>query len=291
MWKSLRIGVVGAGRVGGNFAYWLSRKGWHIKSIYSRSRSRALRLAKLIPTGAANDLGSLFRSCDVAFLAVPDEALLPILEQVQEMRHVRVRTLAHFSGMMPSSVLGLAGLDFAKVSLHPMASIPPLDTKQNPFEGVVFGIEGDDFGVMLAKRIALDLGAFWAKVEPSKKPLYHSAAVFGANFVYLLVVLAERLLRDAGIPLECARKMSADLAKSAVRNYEVLHFPDGATGPVARGDASTIAAHIDALSQTPYLDIYCTLSEVLASLLGKEDLWDEVRLSVGETSLAGVGKK
>src|ERR1700736_2960923 len=76
------------------------------------------------------------------------------------------------------------------------------------------------------------------------RALYHAALASGANHLITLVVQAADLLRAAGVP-DPAR-MLTPLLSAALDN--ALRLGDaGLTGPVARGDADTVADHIEVL--------------------------------------------
>src|SRR2546430_12920599 len=74
--------------------------------------------------------------------------------------------------------------------------------------------------------------------------LYHSSIAGAANHLTTLVAQSMDLLRTAGVA-EPARLL-APLLSASLDN--ALRFGDaGLTGPVARGDAATVAAHVAAL--------------------------------------------
>ena len=276
MRKSLKIGIVGAGRVGSNLAYWLSRNGYHIQAVYSRKFDSAKMLANAIPTGAVNDLQKIFISCDTIFLAVPDGALVPIAEEIKEFSKSRAKILLHCSGMMPSSVLGLAGMEYRKASMHPIASIPPLSTTQNPFKNVIFGIEGDDEAVAIAGQMIEDLGGIAHRINPAQKALYHSAALFAANFVFVLAHISQQLYEQCGFSQKLAKQNVENLIRSALTGYARHGMPQSMTGPVSRGDLQTVMAHLDALKDSDYREFYIIASRVAAEIVGKEEMFEEI---------------
>jgi len=276
LWKNLDIGIIGAGRVGGNLAYWLSRKGWRIKTVFSKTTQSAEKVANAIPTGISDNLQNVFENCDVAFLTVNDSAIVPLLDRIQEFSKYKVKTLAHCSGLLPSSILGLAGLDFAKVSIHPHAPIPRLSTKRNPFADVLFGIEGDKFGEEFAIEIVSDLGGILHHIDPAQKVLYHASGVFGSNFVYVIASVAQELLRESGISEELSKKTAQIMISRALQNFIDFGLPDGMTGPVVRGDIDTVQAHISALKNTPFLKFYIEGCRIAAKVAGKEKIFAEL---------------
>jgi predicted short-subunit dehydrogenase-like oxidoreductase (DUF2520 family) len=77
------------------------------------------------------------------------------------------------------------------------------------------------------------------------RPLYHAALTIGANHLTTLVNDALDLLDRAGI--EYPARLLAPLLSAALDN--ALRLGDAAlTGPVSRGDAATVAAHLNTLS-------------------------------------------
>jgi predicted short-subunit dehydrogenase-like oxidoreductase (DUF2520 family) len=93
-------------------------------------------------------------------------------------------------------------------------------------------------------------------VAEDDRPLYHAALAHGANHLVTLVNEALDRLRDAGV--EHPDKVLGPLLEAALHN--ALRMGDAAlTGPVSRGDAGTVAQHLDRLaaiapeSVPPYL--------------------------------------
>jgi len=82
-------------------------------------------------------------------------------------------------------------------------------------------------------------------IDEGRRDLYHAALASAANHLVTLEVQAADLLRDAGVA-DPAR-MLGPLLSAALDN--ALRLGDAAlTGPVVRGDAETVASHIEALA-------------------------------------------
>jgi predicted short-subunit dehydrogenase-like oxidoreductase (DUF2520 family) len=78
-------------------------------------------------------------------------------------------------------------------------------------------------------------------VAEQSRPLYHAALAHGANHLVTLVNEAADLLRGAGI--EHPERVLSPLLHAALDN--ALRLGDAAlTGPVSRGDAGTVASHL-----------------------------------------------
>jgi predicted short-subunit dehydrogenase-like oxidoreductase (DUF2520 family) len=115
----------------------------------------------------------------------------------------------------------------------------------------------------VAEHIAEACGARFAEITAEEKVRYHAGAVFGSNYMAVLLDIAEEL-----IGIEGARGDLANLALSAVENWRA--HTDGArfTGPAARGDVEVLDRHLAALAGQPELaEIYRLLAaRILATL-------------------------
>jgi predicted short-subunit dehydrogenase-like oxidoreductase (DUF2520 family) len=113
--------------------------------------------------------------------------------------------------------------------------------------GASFGVTAPDDLRSFAAGLVADLGGEVEWISEADRPLYHAALAHGANHLVTLVNEAMDRLRDAGV----ARpdKVLAPLLRAALEN--TLRLGDAAlTGPVSRGDAGTVAQHLDRLAAT-----------------------------------------
>ena len=103
-------------------------------------------------------------------------------------------------------------------------------------------------------------------IDEADRTLYHAALAHGANHIVTLVAQSMDLLRQAGANDPAA--VLRPLLGAALTN--ALDFGDAAlTGPVARGDVTTIRAHVDAFAEagTPAAtrDAYSSLARATAA--------------------------
>jgi predicted short-subunit dehydrogenase-like oxidoreductase (DUF2520 family) len=106
-------------------------------------------------------------------------------------------------------------------------------------EGAHAAVTGDwELGAGLAR----DLGMIPFALADAAKPVYHAASVFASNYLVTLTHAAVSLLGQAGLEREMALMALRPLQH---RSVDVAGLPP--TGPIARGDAATIAAHLDAV--------------------------------------------
>jgi len=92
----------------------------------------------------------------------------------------------------------------------------------------------------------VEMGGEPVWVEDEARPLYHAALAHGANHLVTLVAEAQDLLHAAGV--DDPSRALAPLLTASLDN--ALRIGDQAlTGPVARGDAGTVAAHLRAMAE------------------------------------------
>jgi predicted short-subunit dehydrogenase-like oxidoreductase (DUF2520 family) len=110
--------------------------------------------------------------------------------------------------------------------------------------GCSFGVTAPEPLRMAAEALVVEMGGEPEWIEESARPLYHAGLAIGANHMVTLVAQSMELLSAAGVA-EPGR-MLGPLLGAALDN--ALRSGDAAlTGPVARGDAGTVAAHLEEL--------------------------------------------
>jgi predicted short-subunit dehydrogenase-like oxidoreductase (DUF2520 family) len=192
--------------------------------------------------GAAPDLAE----CDLLCIATPDAAIRAVCEALAP-RLPDGAAVVHFSGATSISVLSAAPGPVACV--HPLQTVWP-DRGPAQLEGAYAAVTGDwDVGAALARRLGMEPFA----LADEAKPVYHAATAFASNYVVTLTHVAAGLMERAGLEHDLALRALAPLQH---RTVEVAAQPP--TGPIARGDAATVAAHLEAID--PGLrDLYRTL--------------------------------
>jgi predicted short-subunit dehydrogenase-like oxidoreductase (DUF2520 family) len=196
---------------------------------------------------------------DAAILAVPDDAVAAAAALVPV-----GPALGMLSGSVPLADLGRRERVFC---LHPMQTIQPGGGPQ--LAGCAAGVTASDPATAeLARGLARDLGMHPVDVSETERPIPHIACVFASNLALPALAAAMRTLELAGLGDERAALLGP-LAHRAIDNA----LADGArvrvTGPVARGDARTVAAHRAALAAAdPALErAYVGLSALLLPLV------------------------
>lgn len=275
--------VVGAGRAGTGIGLALSSAGFPV-TLVSRDAPCTVGHLPVLPPG---DPG-LPRGLAVWILAVPDRIIPDAARTLRRGGFLGPSSVVgHLSGALPSSLLAEAAGPLAgRFSAHPLLAFPPASPPRAMPFGVTVLIEGDAAGAPVAHALFAAAGAETSPVDPDRKPLVHAAAVLAANLSAALVWSAADALRDSGVPDPLG--VSTRLLRSLVENLGDRPDAGALTGPIARGDSTTILANLQALdARDPALGrLYRDLAYRLADALHDAGTLPEVPWRTIRTILA-----
>ncbi|MYT16827.1 Predicted oxidoreductase, contains short-chain dehydrogenase (SDR) and DUF2520 domains [Streptomyces sp. SceaMP-e96] len=239
----LTVGVVGAGRVGPALAAALQLAGHRPVAVSGVSDASVRRAAELLPDVPLVTPAEVLARADLVLLTVPDDALGDLVSGLAETGAVRPgQLLVHTSGRYGTAVLDPATRAGAlPLALHPAMTFTGTSVDVQRLAGCSFGVTSPDELRMAAEALVIEMGGEPEWIAESARPLYHAALAIGANHLVTLVAQSMELLHDAGV--QAPDRMLGPLLGAALDN--ALRSGDAAlTGPVARGDAGTVAAHI-----------------------------------------------
>ena len=244
----LRVGVIGAGRVGAVLGAALSAAGHEVVAAAGLSAASAERAARLLPGVPLLPADEVVAASDLVLLAVPDDTLPGLVAGLAETGAWRRGQLVfHTSGahglavLAPAEAAGVLGL-----ALHPAMTLTGAQDDLARLVAAPFGVTSRPEHRVVAEALVLEMGGepFW--VEESDRRLYHAALVTGANHLVTLVAEAADLLRAAGVGTP--ERVLGPLLAAALDNG--LRQGDRAlTGPVSRGDVGTVRDHLETLAE------------------------------------------
>ncbi len=210
-------------------------------------------------------------SAEAVLLAVRDGQLDVAIDELRERDGLRPGTVVlQVSGSAePAARERLTEFGAHYGTFHPL--LPLIDPSLASFrlQGSVIGIEGDAAAHDVATRLAARLGATTIEIPRAERAAYHAAAVIASNFPVTLAALAEGLLSRIGVDSVAAHRAVRALMAASVENLAAApRALDALTGPIARGDVSTVRAHTTALhGLRPYHDVYEVLSRATLALM------------------------
>jgi predicted short-subunit dehydrogenase-like oxidoreductase (DUF2520 family) len=261
----LAVGAIGAGRVGAVLAAALARAGHRVAAVSAVSRASLRRVEALLPGVDVLPVDAVAARSELLLLAVPDDDLAGLVNGLAGAGVVREGTLvAHTSGAHGIAVLAqLTDSGALPMALHPAMTFTGTDVDLQRLGTACFGVTTVEELRPAAEALVIEMGAEPVWIDEALRPLYHVGLAFGANNLVTLVAQACDLLAQAGV--ENPQQMLGPLLGAALDNS--LRSGDRAlTGPVARGDARTVAAHLVALRQAApdAVPAYIELSRLMA---------------------------
>ena len=245
--QRLRVGVVGAGRVGAVLAARLRAAGHEIVAAAGESDASHDRIAALLP-GVPNEKPSVVsRSSDVLLLTVPDDMLPNVVAVLSASGAIREgQYVVHTSGRQGLAVLAPAAAVGAHVvAMHPAMTFTGTALDLDRLDGCVFGLTAPEAERDFAASLVADLGGRPMWVPEESRTLYHAGLAHGANHLVTLVTEAMELLAAAGAddPAATLRPLLTAALDNALAQGDAA-----LTGPIVRGDVNTVAAHLEEIA-------------------------------------------
>ncbi len=202
-------------------------------------------------------------AADLVLVTVPDDQLPGLVEGLAAVDAWRPGQLvAHSSGRFGISVLAPAqDAGAVPLALHPVMTFTGTSIDIDRLAGAFFGVTAPSAFLPVADALVLEMEADPVHIDESARPLYHAALAHASNHLVTLVASSAELLEIAGI--EEPRRLLRPLVSATLDN--VLRLGDQAlTGPAMRGDADTVARHIDEIGNVSpqSADLYVALARV-----------------------------
>jgi predicted short-subunit dehydrogenase-like oxidoreductase (DUF2520 family) len=249
--------LVGAGPVATALAGGLRFAGVPVLGLWARNgaAARAASAAAGV-AGFSAAPPDLLLEADVVILAVRDDAVAQVARTLVTSGLVnRHHVLLHCSGAVSAAeAFGAVGAEVGGIgTLHPLRAIPDGRAAMRSLDGTVFGVEGDDAGRLAAASLAVKLGGRVLELDGPKMAAYHTAASMASNFLVVLIDLAAEMFGEAGAEPAKAIDALMPLIETTLANVRERGTAAALTGPIRRGDAGTIARHLDLLVGRPEL--------------------------------------
>jgi predicted short-subunit dehydrogenase-like oxidoreductase (DUF2520 family) len=201
-------------------------------SVVGTGRAGSAIASRLAERGLTVHAGrETLADTDLVILAVPDATIAEVAKRVEIGPWV-----AHVSGATSLSALDPHQRRF---SVHPLQTLTR-DRGADQLDGAWGAVTAEtDEARSTGRWLAETLGLRPFDLADADKPLYHAGAAMASNFLVTLYRAAARLLLETGVPPEAL----VPLMTRTIENGFAL------TGPIARGDWSTVEAHLHALEE------------------------------------------
>jgi predicted short-subunit dehydrogenase-like oxidoreductase (DUF2520 family) len=253
----LGVGVVGAGRVGSVLGNALRAAGHAVVGVSAVSSASRERAELLLPGVPVLEVPDVVERAELVLLTVPDDALEPLVRGLAELGAWQAGQLVvHTSGRFGWRVLEPATASGAiPLALHPAMTFTGMSLDLVRLADCCFAVTAPAPVLPIGQALVVEMGAEPVVVAEEARPLYHAALAHAAN--HLVTLVAESLDLLAAADVRPGARVLAPLLSAALDN--ALRQGDAAlTGPVARGDAGTVSAHVAAIAASGVDDAVAT---------------------------------
>lgn len=245
----MKIVLIGAGNVGWHLGHRLKECRQQLLQVFSRGEENASQLGERLGVPFTTDLQTIDRSADLYILAVHDDAIPSVAEQLAA-AGLQDRLTVHTSGATPMQVFS--------GKLNRYGVFYPLQTfskgRETDFKMIPVCIDAkEEMDRQLLNDLALQLSRAVFRISDEQRAVLHVAAVFVNNFTNHLFHIGHSILEKEQLPFELLLPL---IQETAAKVLEAS--PDSMqTGPAIRGDEATIRRHLDYLERFPrYRQLY-----------------------------------
>lgn len=257
------IGFIGAGKVAFSFGKYLTERGVKVCGYYNRNPQTAQEAANFTDTRQYVSLRNLVEDSDVLFLAVPDGAIASVWEQLK-MLPIQNKVIGHFSGSLSSAVFSdIERYHAYGYSIHPLFAVNDKYNSYREMSHAFFTVEGHPRYLKRFLRLFENFGNPVEVISAQDKVRYHAAAAMASNLYVGLVHLCEEMLRDCGFSAVNAHRALSPLILGNAENIVQYGTEKALTGPIERCDLSTVAAHLECLTDEEREVYRCLSGQVL----------------------------
>lgn len=183
----MRITIIGSGNVATHLAAALKNAGHQIVQVYSRTLQNAALLAYHVKAEAIDDLSQINSETDLFIIAVKDNAIGQMAEQLARYQ----KLIVHTSGATDLYTL-LAFSDHVGV-FYPLQTFSKI--REVDFRNVPLCIEAADEDIIRSlEQLAQTISNKVYRVDSAQRKILHVAAVFACNFPNYLYAVAQQIL-------------------------------------------------------------------------------------------------
>ncbi len=246
----MRIGFVGAGKVATAFGRYLHGHGVTIAGYYDHHPEKREHAARTTGGRSCRDGAEVAALSDVVLITTRDDQIQGACEALCRQQAIQARhRVGHMSGAHASLILEAAARSGAAIfSLHPLQAFAQEEKALADLPHTWFSLEGEDARLSDIEALMTRIGNRCLRLQPQGKPLYHLAACILSNYLVTLMACGIDALEKSGIPPMEGFQAMRPLIEGTIANIAQLGPARALTGPIARGDRSTVIHHLEALA-------------------------------------------
>lgn len=262
----MRIGIIGAGKVGTTLGKYLSIHGKNVTGFYSRTHESADEAATFAETETYSSLCKLVEESDVIFITTPDGVIHQVWGDLLH-QDISNRIICHFSGSLSSHVFsGREEAGASGISMHPMYAFSDKFHSYEQFHTAYLTLEGDPEAVAVMKPMWEAIGHHVLTLKAEDKIKYHAAAAMASNEMLGLMQASLDILSECGFSEKDSMALLTPLVQGNIASMLEKGCVNALTGPVERGDTQTVRKHLQALEGSKAGKIYQSLGSTMVEL-------------------------
>ncbi|GAB6106324.1 Rossmann-like and DUF2520 domain-containing protein [Fusibacter bizertensis] len=261
----MNIGFIGAGKVGQSLGLLFIEKDYRLTGFYSRHADNCIIDSRLSEISLYSDLSKIIYDSDVVGITVPDDQIDLVVAEIANLPiDLTAKFFFHTSGA--HTIDSLRKISHNVFSMHPLMAFPQVISDLRSFNAIYFGIEN----LNAFKETGLDqVATHYFEIQSDQKAKYHAAAAIVSNYLVAVIDFGLSQFMELGLDSKEAQKALWPLILNTIENVNSLGTKIALTGPIARGDISTIEAHLNALSQE-VLPLYKALGRYTLQMTAHE---------------------
>ncbi len=246
----MRIGFIGAGKVSTAFGRYLREHGVVISGYHDRHPEKVANACEKTAGHPFADGNALAAASDMVLITTRDDQIQGVCESLCRSRAIDKRHLVgHMSGAHASLILDAAQQRGSAVfSLHPLQAFAEEQKALADLPNTYFSIEGTDSRLSAVEAVMKQVGNPFFRIRPENKQMYHLSACIFSNYLVTLMAAGISALAHSGVQPEEGFQAMLPLIQGTIANIGRLGPAKALTGPIARGDVSTLEQHLIALS-------------------------------------------
>lgn len=303
---TIKIGFIGPGKVGVSLGRYFTHKGMELSGFYGRDINTTIEAANITKSKFYDNIKDIIKESNILFITTPDD-MISIIDRELSKFDLNNKSICHTSGSLKSNVLSNTKHSGALIySIHPIFAFSNKNTSLQEMENIYFSIEGDylensssnnsisgDFGCNIKNssfrnyelkdnktnfnneqipviNFMRTLGNKFFIRGKETSSIYHLANVFVSNLTLSLISIGTNYLKKLGLNEEEALNAIKPLIQGNIDSIINKGFVNSLTGPILRGDISTIEKHLSVLEKEDK-ELYKILSLNLLKLVSLKE--------------------
>lgn len=243
----MKIGFIGAGKVGRALGIYFHSKGLEVTGYNSLDEKDAIDASTRV-LGSALSLSELVELSDIIFITVNDDHIESVAKAIVNECNPKNKIFAHTSGAHSSHTIDvILKMGGTTASIHPLQSFADVDLVQDMLPDTAFSVEGIGERYLEFKSWMSLWTDNWFEIKAEDKGRYHMAAAIVSNYLVSVLNYGIGVMESIGLSEKSAIDALKPLIDGSIKNVYEKGKVHSLTGPISRGDIQTIENHLSVL--------------------------------------------